>query len=195
SAHDAFHDSAERFPYPQYNPIRHMELFDDLYNWSTEDDPGSKVLWLYGLAGAGKSGIAQVLCQKLQAEDRLGGSFFFERGHSSRGDGNKLIATIAYQLRSLKNLPALREAIVEVIAEDPSLLSRSLGGQLQKLIIDPCIGNVANRTLVIVIDGLDQCENENVQLEILRSIATSRSHAPLRFFISSRPEPHIGDVF
>ncbi|KAJ7021267.1 hypothetical protein C8F04DRAFT_919203, partial [Mycena alexandri] len=192
----AFHDSAERFPYPQYNAVTHKELYVDTYSWSAEDNPRSKVLWLYGLAGAGKSGIAKALCQKLAADDRLAGSFFFEKGHPSRGDGNKLFATIAYQLRALKNHPALRNTIDNAITDNPLLLSQSLSGQLQKLIVDPCTANVSDRTLVIVIDGLDQCENENVLLEILRSIATiSRSDAPLRFFISSRPDPHIGDAF
>jgi hypothetical protein len=45
---------------------------------------------------------------------------------------------------------------------------------------------------------LDECQDENVQLGILRSIASVTRRAgnvPLRFFISSRPDSHIGDAF
>ncbi|KAF7377482.1 NACHT domain-containing protein [Mycena sanguinolenta] len=53
------------------------------------------------------------------------------------------------------------------------------------------------RVLVIVIDGLDECEGKEIQHEILRSIGTAvrEGPLPLRFFVASRPEPHIREVF
>ncbi|KAK6991571.1 hypothetical protein R3P38DRAFT_2533478, partial [Favolaschia claudopus] len=49
-------------------------------------------------AGTGKSAIAQSFCEELQAQTSLAGSFFFKRGHPSRGNATKLWPTIAYQL-------------------------------------------------------------------------------------------------
>ncbi|KAJ7767212.1 hypothetical protein B0H16DRAFT_1222583, partial [Mycena metata] len=119
-------------------------------------------LWLYGQAGMGKSVIASALCQKLKAEGRLGGSFFFKAGHLSRGVGAKLFPTIAYQLTLLERAPGIREHIIRVVEEDASILSGSFGDQLQRLIIEPCVKN-CDQTLVIVIGGLDECDDENIQ--------------------------------
>ncbi|KAJ7025740.1 hypothetical protein C8F04DRAFT_907826, partial [Mycena alexandri] len=192
SAHDQSLNLSATYSHPQPPQI---ELLHDLYNWSSEVDPKSQVLWLYGRAGVGKSVIAQALCRQLKADGRLGGSFFFKAGHLSRGDGAKLFLTIAHQLTLLESLTAVRENIVRVVEEDPSILSGSFGDQLQRLIIEPCAGN-SDRTLVIVIDGLDECEDENIQMQILHSLANiSLLGAPLRFLVASRPETHIGDAF
>ncbi|KAJ7845482.1 hypothetical protein B0H13DRAFT_2409730, partial [Mycena leptocephala] len=208
-AGDAFHDSAERHPQPRCHPETRTEMLDKLWNWTcgnycfngndvdseNEDHSGRKIIWLYGPAGAGKSAIAQSLCQKLEAEGCLGGAFFFKRGHPSRGDGNKLFSTLAYQL-SL-HLPELKHAISQVAETDPSITNRSLSIQLQRLIIEPCQQNLRGQTLTIIVDGLDECEDQNIQQEILQSIGSLMhdSSLPLRFLIASRPEPHIHEIF
>ncbi|KAJ7852761.1 hypothetical protein B0H13DRAFT_1484916, partial [Mycena leptocephala] len=196
SASDAFHDAAERYPLPKCHPDTRTEMLEKLSNWSSKDEPNSRVLWLFGPAGAGKSAIALSFCQKLEAEGHLGATFFFKRGHLSRGNGNKLFTTIAYQLALLKEPPDLKHTISRIVQDDPSILDRSLSAQLQKLIIQPCQLLVRSCPLVIVIDGLDECEGWNVQQEILRSIGNAFQQAfSLRLFIASRPEPHIRNAF
>lgn len=171
-------------------------MLEKLSNWSSKDEPNSRVLWLFGPAGAGKSAIALSFCQKLEAEGHLGATFFFKRGHLSCGNGNKLFTTIAYQLALLKEPPDLKHTISQIVQDDPSILDRSLSAQLQKLIIQPCQLLVRSCPLVIVIDGLDECEGWNVQQEILRSIGNAFPQAfSLRLFIASRPEPHIRNAF
>ncbi|KAK7056133.1 hypothetical protein R3P38DRAFT_2850503 [Favolaschia claudopus] len=116
--------------------------------------------------GTGKSAIAQSFCEQLH--------LFFKRGHPSREDCTKLWPTIAYQLALVS--PSFKAALGMELTADPAL----------KLIIEP---------LIIVIDGLDECEDESQQQELLRGIARSLPVQPLlRIFISSRPEAHIKDV-
>ncbi|KAJ7489238.1 hypothetical protein FB451DRAFT_685415 [Mycena latifolia] len=195
SANDASHDSGERYPQPQCHPQTRTKLLKDLLSWSSGDDPRSSVLWLHGPAGAGKSAIAQSLCQSLQADGRLGGSFFFKRGHVSRGNANKLFPTLAYQLAAL--IPELKRVVSRYVEDDPSIVHKFLSTQLQRLIMEPYRDNSPAQTFVVVIDGLDECEGRDIQQEILRSIGNSfhRSYLPLRFLIASRPEPHIVEVF
>jgi hypothetical protein len=83
------------------------------------------------------------------------------------------------------------------VEDNPSILDRSLSSQLQKLIIEPCQQINPRRPAVIVIDGLDECEGQDIQQEILRSIgnAIHGEYLPLRFLIASRPELHIRDIF
>ncbi|KAJ6598343.1 hypothetical protein DFH09DRAFT_903432 [Mycena vulgaris] len=198
AANDASHDSGERYPQPRCHPATRTQILQDLYAWSSEDDPRSRILWLHGPAGAGKSAIAQALCQKLEAEGRLGGSFFFKRGHPSRGHAMKLFPTIAYHLALL--LPNFKRAMVERVETDPSIVDKSLSIQLQKLIIEPVRENAQpapTRIFAIIIDGLDECEGQDIHQEILRSIGNTVHQSPLalRFLIASRPEPYIKEVF
>ncbi|KAJ7496294.1 hypothetical protein B0H11DRAFT_2226760 [Mycena galericulata] len=218
SAVGAFHDSAERYPPPKCHPDTRNEILDRLWNWASETECTSNILWLYGPAGAGKSAIAQSFCEELQLADRLGGCFFFKRGHPSRGNNRKLVATIAYQLALLKDISHARfkDFISARMEEDPSILNRDLPRQLQELIIGPWsqmireaeeIGNtpstsamrrvLSGEASVIVIDGLDECDDQAAQQAILSSIGRSihESALPIRVLIASRPEPHLDEIF
>ncbi|KAJ6504074.1 hypothetical protein C8R47DRAFT_176686 [Mycena vitilis] len=195
-ASDAFHDAAARYPKPRCHPETRTEMLQDLHEWSCQLDFGSSILWLYGPAGAGKSAITQSFCQMLEAEHRLGAGFFFKRGHPSRGSGNKLFLTIAYQLA--RSRPDLKRAISEIVEEDPSIVDRDLSVQVAKLIIEPCQRSpYRTRSLVVVIDGLDECEGQHIQQEILCSLDSivCKQPLPFRILIASRPEPHIQELF
>ncbi|KAJ7918002.1 hypothetical protein B0H13DRAFT_308426, partial [Mycena leptocephala] len=204
AAGDATHDSEDRFPQPRCHPETRTKMLDVLWNWtcgieppegSSSDHNSSSILWLHGPAGAGKSAIAQTLCQKLEEEGRLGASFFFKRGHPSRRHAKRLFTTIAYQLALV--LPDFNRHISQSVENNSSLVDKSLLTQLRKLIVEPCRQSTSTHTLVVVIDGLDECEDQKVQQEILCSIgrAVTEQQLPLRFLIASRPESHIREIF
>ncbi|KAF8155127.1 hypothetical protein K438DRAFT_359121 [Mycena galopus ATCC 62051] len=194
----AIYDSVESFPQPKCHPETRTKMLENLRQWSLETDPRSTILWLLGPAGAGKSAIMQTLARKLQNVGRLGGSFFFKRGHATRGNAKILFATIAYQLAL--SVSWLKAPISNTVEDDPSIIARSIKIQLQKLISEPCrLHNVGGTRdpITILIDGLDECEGQDVQEEILRAIrnCTAEYNLPLRFIIASRPEPHICEMF
>ncbi|KAJ7678006.1 hypothetical protein DFH06DRAFT_1079273 [Mycena polygramma] len=192
-AGDAFYDAAERCPQPKCHPETRTEMLEDLYKWSNF---GTGILWLHGPAGAGKTAIAQSFCQTLEEEGRLGAGFFFKRGHLSRGSGIKLFPTIAYQLG--RSRPNLKQVISGIMEDDPSIVDRDLSTQALKLIIEPCVRcGIRPCNLAIVIDGLDECEGQHIQREILCSLGmVFRKHPrPFRVLVASRPEPHIHEIF
>ncbi|KAJ7090129.1 hypothetical protein C8R44DRAFT_861333 [Mycena epipterygia] len=195
AANNASHDAGDRYPQPRCHPETRTDILAALHNWSSEEDPKSRIFWLYGPAGAGKSAITQSFCQKRATQRRLGGSFFFKRGHLSRGRAMKLFPTIAYHLAVA--LPEFKVAVVKRVEEDPSIFDKSLSIQLQELIVEPFRDITPARTFVVVIDGLDECEGDHVQQHILHLIgnAALQSQLPIRFLIASRPEPHIREVF
>ncbi|KAJ7813252.1 hypothetical protein B0H13DRAFT_2468821 [Mycena leptocephala] len=204
AAGDATHDSEDRFPQPRCHPETRTKMLDVLGKWtcgieppegSSSDHNSSPILWLHGPAGAGKSAIAQTLCQKLEKEGRLGASFFFKREHPSRGHAKRLFATIAYQLALV--LPDLKHHISQSVENNPSLVDKSLSTQFRKLIVESCRQSTSTHMLVVVIDGLDECEGQKVQQEILCLIgrAVTEQQLPLRFLIASRPESHIREIF
>jgi hypothetical protein len=114
-----------------------------------------------------------------------GGSFFFKRGHATCGNGKTLFVTIAYQLAL--GVQWLKAPISHIVEDDPSIIVRSIESQPQKLISEPCcLHNVEGTRgpITIVIDGLDECEGQDVQA--VRN-STSEYNLPLRFIIASRP--------
>ncbi|KAJ7225200.1 hypothetical protein C8J57DRAFT_1440119 [Mycena rebaudengoi] len=183
---DALHDSAERYPQPRCHPETRKRLLNILCKWDSdaasssvmENRPSNAILWLHGPASSGKSAVAQLFCLKLEDEGRLGGSFFFRRGHPSRGNAQKLFPTIAYQLALL--LPEL-----------------SFRNQLQELIIKPCPNSSLSWPVPVVIDGLDECDGQDILQEVLQSNsdAVFGTDVPILFFIASRRESHICEAF
>ncbi|KAJ7450444.1 hypothetical protein FB451DRAFT_722593 [Mycena latifolia] len=191
---DALYDSAESFPQPRCHPQTRTGMLDTLYRWAAKENIAYSIYWLSGPAGAGKSAIMQTLCQRLQDAGRLGGSFFFKRGHSTRGNAKALFVTLAYQLAL--HHPELKGPISGSTEDDPSVVGRGMDIQLRKLIIEPCAALTNSPTIILLIDGLDECKGHNVQQEILHLLGNAVSQCPmLRILIASRPEPQISQVF
>ena len=63
-----------------------------------DDNADSPVFWLNGLAGTGKSTIAQTIAERAFAEGRLGASFFCSGAVEDRSDLQLIFPTLAFQL-------------------------------------------------------------------------------------------------
>ncbi|KAJ7469911.1 hypothetical protein B0H11DRAFT_1386938 [Mycena galericulata] len=193
---DALYNSAESFPPPRCHPETRTKILDDLFSWATDEAFGTRsILWLYGPAGAGKSAIMQTLSRRLQDAGRLGGSFFFKRGHRTRGNAQVLFATLAYQL-AIHNR-RLRSLISKTVEDDPSVVARRMDDQFHELITRPCQLLNDNLPHLLLIDGLDECEHQSAQLEILRVVINATGSHSQRFkvLIASRRESYIREEF
>ncbi|KAF8970575.1 hypothetical protein BDZ97DRAFT_1914472 [Flammula alnicola] len=93
-----------------------------------------------------------------------------------RNDPKSLFSTVAYQLAIA--LPAtFGRTIEEKIKGDPSILKKNMTLQLEKLIIEPIqLLDSATSPPVIVIDGLDECQGETTQDEIVRLLGSLSQH-------------------
>jgi Cdc6-like AAA superfamily ATPase len=170
-------------------------ILEELLQWcSTRDAPN--ILWLHGPAGTGKSAIAQSLCERLESKKQLAASFFFTHGDTLRGNGNRLFPTIAYQLGL--HLPEFNDPISRVVGRNPAIVQKSLSIQLKNLIMGPCDAVLSGRTqpIIIIIDGLDECEGEQIQQALLCTVGdATHEDIPLRFLITSQPNAHIQETF
>ncbi|KAJ7830230.1 hypothetical protein B0H14DRAFT_3464983 [Mycena olivaceomarginata] len=195
AANDASHTAGERYNEPGCHPETRKDIIADLLTRALRDDPSGSILWVHGPAGAGKSALMQSLCEELAKKGRLAGSFFFKRGHPSRGRAMKLFPTIAYQVAFLS--PQLKGALGACIANDPAIVDKQPSKQLQKPVVEPYGATAPTQTLVVVIDGLDECEDPTRRQEILRAIgnALHEFQPRLRFLVASRPEPDIAKAF
>jgi len=201
----AFHNSSERFDPPRCHPNTRTAVIDKIINWIlglAEEECESVIMWLHGAAGAGKSAIAQTIAERCHALNLLLASFFFSRSDPSRSHAKYLIATIAYQVAT--NLPSTRALITAAMEKDPLLVERSLETQVLTLLVEPLQNLVKDGYFssspcqrLIIIDGLDECNNPSIQRGILDAILhlLREHHIPLLFLVASRPESHLSQFF
>ncbi|KAK7582828.1 hypothetical protein V3481_012126 [Fusarium oxysporum f. sp. vasinfectum] len=189
-AHGASFDSKAEQHNPTCLPNTRQELLDDISRWI--GDPTSKtVYWLNGMAGTGKSTIARTVARSRAKRGDLGASFFFKRGEMDRGNLNKLMSTLAYQLAL--SIPQVAFFIKKALDANPAIVGKSVKEQFEKLIQGPLSEAAATATtpssIVMVIDALDECDQETdirLLINIFSQVRTARPH--LRIFLTSRPE-------
>ncbi|KDR72979.1 hypothetical protein GALMADRAFT_30311, partial [Galerina marginata CBS 339.88] len=190
------YDSAERYPPPKCHPETRKSVIVDIFAWINKTPGSSRVLWINGPVGVGKTALAQTICERLQKNGLLGGAFFFPPRTQMSDTSRYLFPTIAYQLAIF--LPEVAAQIDKTVAGDPAILDKSIDVLFKRLIVDPLTMIYRPELpIVVVIDALDECEGEKVQCDILRllSSATLGSSQNIRFIITSRPEPWIRDKF
>jgi hypothetical protein len=156
------------------------------------------MLWVRGFAGTGKSAVAQSFADSCEDEKNLGGSYFFSRT-ARRNKLETVVPTLVYQLAM--TVPGYHSLVERQLAQTPLLLRNSPPVQFRKLIVEPFATlqhQRPRRPLVIILDGLDECEGKDAQLEILEMITNAIRTNPnlqLRWLIFSRPEAHLKDAF
>ena len=151
-----------------------------------------RVFWLNGLAGTGKSTIAQTIAETAFADGKLGASFFCSRDFEDRSNLQMIFPTLAFQLAY--QYPRFREELLQVLRTRPDVGRESLCSQMEKLIIGPL--KAANIPTLIIIDALDECKDEEPASSILSILSRFMDEIPnVKFFITGRPEPQIRSGF
>ena len=153
-----------------------------------EDPQDRHIFWLNGLAGTGKSTIAQTFAEMVAENGTLGASFFCSRDYLNRKELKNIFPTLAYQLAC--HYPAFRSQIIRIIKQDPSAAQNSLISQLKDLIVGPLYHT--GISCVIVVDALDECVDDQPASAILSVLGRFAKKIPsIKFFITGRPEPRI----
>jgi len=166
-------------------------VLDDIELWS-KDFNMSPVYWLNGLAGTGKSTIAQTMAERLFADERLGASFFCSRDFKDRSDLHYIFPTLAFQLAH--KYPKFRSIFVRLLQSNPEIINESLYYQMETLIVGP-LGS-SDISTVIIVDALDECVDEDPQSAILSVMGRLVEEIPnVKFLITGRPEPRIQSGF
>jgi hypothetical protein len=169
-------------------------------------DPSAKpVYWLTGVAGTGKTTVAQSVAIMADAEERrcLFGSFFFSRtGAADRRGAAAVIPTLVYHF-AMKYGP-FYSRLCDAIKSEPDVFRKKVEVQAQVLFSDvftnvPC---PFPHPLVIVIDALDECDKQQgVEggnlIPVLLQALQNLQNLPfcVKIFITSRPESSIENLF
>jgi hypothetical protein len=190
-------DSSARDPPPRCHPGTRLAILERCIDFIVNCVGVKKMRWVVGAAGVGKSAIMQSVAESALCLVICRASiFFFVNG---RNDGTKAVVTLAYQLAA--KCEPYQQFIEREITRDPSLLQSSISVQFDKFIVEPFIHhpllNSAGRVLIII-DGLDECDQPRTQRELLRLISDfclTYPSSPIVWMIASRPEPHITSFF
>ncbi|QRV98536.1 Vegetative incompatibility protein HET-E-1 [Ceratobasidium sp. AG-Ba] len=170
-------------------PGTRVELLAQLGNWA--QDYQTRIFWLNGMAGSGKTTVAYSFCEQLDSTRRLAASFFCSRQLPSCRDINRIVPSISYQLARY-SLP-FAQAISSILAKTPDAHTLPIHSQLIELLVKPLnrVKESLPCDLVIVIDALDECGDG--MLDFIVSLLSTTKGSPAKFFLSSRPEPEVLD--
>jgi len=159
-------------------------IFDRIDNWLNNPN-ASRVFWITGSPGVGKSAIAAYLCHKRR---EVAAFHLCSQGHDDKSDPQRCVLSIAYQLST--QLHDYHERLV-YLADD---LNKSAATLFNNLIVEPFSSNYAppDRIILIVIDALDEATRYG-QNKLAEFIAREFPLTPswMRLFITSRPDPEV----
>ena len=167
------------------------EVLLQLEQWS-RDEEDKRVFWLNGLAGTGKSTIAQTFAEMCFADGKLGASFFCSRDFDDRSNLRSILPTLSFQLAH--QYPHFRQNLLPVLAKNPDVGREKLCSQMEKLIVGPF--RAMEIPTLIIVDALDECQDKEPASALLSVLSRYVDKIPLvKFFITGRPEPRIRSGF
>ena len=160
--------------------------------WRQEDE--NNTYWVYGLPGIGKTSLAHSICASLHKEgNHLAGAFFCRKDDPNLSEPKNILPTLIYKLAII--FPPFRSIVAESFRNDPNLTPESMQYSLFLDFISK-LSHTPNRTLIFVIDALDECGNTRSRPGVLKVLTDAASQAPwLKVVITSRPEVDIQRFF
>ena len=167
-------------------------IINDIMTWAADDSTeAKKVLWVYGLAGTGKSTLSSTIARNMHSLHRLGAFFVFNRDKPLR-DARTLVRTLTYRLADFN--PCFRAAISPLVKEDSRITITPLEYQFQNLLISALKPVEWSRgPIVLIIDALDECGREANRKDLMQALSKGFSNLPsfIRIMVVSRPEADI----
>jgi hypothetical protein len=166
-------------------------LQKQLSDWANDGAPEITTLWLNGMAGTGKSAISTTFAQSIEDEGLLGATFFVDRQIAERTDPHRIVQSLAYDLAE-RDHDRLR-ALWSVLRAKPTIKEMQLREQVLTLIKKP-LDATYTETMVIVIDGLDECAPSD-GARLLSTLAACLAGFPIKLLVSSRSDRAIVESF
>ncbi|KAH8119577.1 hypothetical protein DFH11DRAFT_1697678, partial [Phellopilus nigrolimitatus] len=174
-----------------------VDLLQEIGDWATTQGQTSKLFWMHGIAGSGKSTIASSVASMSYDNKCLAGCFFFKRDIPERRNPQSLFPSLAYSLAIL--FKPFRDAISQVLQTDPVIAGKAVSLQFEALFNGPiskCSQSSPLKTIIMVIDALDECGESQDRSMVASYLTQLANLAPwLKVFVTSRSNSEIHDQF
>ncbi|KIM88434.1 hypothetical protein PILCRDRAFT_3429 [Piloderma croceum F 1598] len=191
---DIVHAGGARFdPENVCLPHTRDEVIDEIHRWiNNSGGNNARIFYLSGIAGSGKSAIAHTIVHLYEQLGRLGSSFCFDRADQANRRPDNIFSTIARDLADLE--PQRKHALWLAVKDKLSLRTTwAPREQFEQFILIPAKDVKSTGLIVIVIDALDECGDEDSRKIILSILGNAVKYLPsnFRILITSRPESDI----
>lgn len=185
------HSWDRRLP-PRCHPGTRVALLQEIADWMGNPLREEDMFWIYGPPGIGKSAVAQSTGEFASTQGVLGAAFFLLR-EREKNNPSRFFITIASELA--EHHPEYRHHLLKILETTERLLEQSLNYQFEKLLVEPLSDLPLQRKLLIIIDGLDQCDGVDDRVELIKLLRRRSSDLPIIWLICSRPEIELKNVF
>jgi NACHT domain len=178
-----------------------VKILDDITKWANDrSSTSSRVFWLTGQAGSGKSTIAYTIAKRFEESGDanqhtvLGGNFLCSRQFQETQAQTRIIPTIAYQLAH----KCKSYASALLVADKFDTVNHDVSSQINGLLVGPWQHSEATRhpelpPYLIVIDALDEIKGDGGSA-FLRNLLKAINEYDLRgfkFLVTSRSNPKV----
>lgn len=181
-------------------PGTRTDLLQRIWHW-VHDIEDFRIFWLNGMAGTGKSTIADSAVIYARAQGVYGASFFCSRDFTTASDIYMIIPTLVFELAH--SLPHYSRHLAKALQASPYPSVDDLKEQLSDLLIAPLEEMSKTHPLphpyIIVIDALDECNfastDQTTFIDLLLRHTDTFCRTRIKFFLTSRPIDEIRSVF
>lgn len=151
----------------------------------------SRVLWICGVSGSGKSTIAHSVASRLKDMDRLGSFYAFDyrSSASSELNPNTLFSTIARDLAD-RDVERKRRLVESIRHKKALRTSSNTSTQFSEFIVKPASELGAIGDTIVVIDAFDESASVADRAQLLEILTSRATDIPvgLKFVVTSRFE-------
>ena len=158
--------------------------------WQDGLEEHKRFFCLKGIPGAGKSVIATVVIRHFETTNRYCSYFFFRQSDRENSTVSAFLRSIAFQMA--RSNTKIRESLMDLQQEDSVLNKDDSRAIWQKVYVRCILPTEFDQPHYWVIDALDECSDYEMLVMFLAKIDPS---FPLRILFTSRPGPHIQDLF
>jgi NACHT domain len=165
-----------------------VALIERLSSWARSRDSRDQIFWLQDKAGTGKSALAAHMARQWHMEGVLAGRFFFnQNGGRNLRRLDRFCVTLARELS--ESYPAAQGLLIEAMKEHSARVALPFT-EMFEILLTSVVERVSehlNKPLIFVIDALDECAEDDIQL-LMRTLLSGPSNSDrVRFFLTSRP--------
>ncbi|KAF5317671.1 hypothetical protein D9619_012514 [Psilocybe cf. subviscida] len=183
------------------HPGTREEVVTIVERWMDDPDGLSRIMWLNGPAGAGKTAIMRTIADRSKDRGAHTANFFFSREDTTRNHVQPVVVTLLYQISQL--FPSAHDAVATVPYSDPLILEASIRQQFNQL-LHPLFDVIQKSSstgtrIVLIIDAFDECDidAEHNQAQLLYALdrLVTQENSSVLVLVSSRLEAHIQMAF